>query len=194
MPRPGRQRSIAYLIHRIAVRIEDSINAKARKYRLRIGEIRVLMRLLDYGDLSVGELAERTSIEPSALSHLLRRLEAEGWTARARSAKDSRQVLVSLTERGKKNAATLQPYIREYNQAAESGIKPEKLEDLYSQLETIYANIVRLEVSLHDFPEFDLNAEDNESLETQASRRKPRRQEKKKRFASTGSGRAVARR
>ncbi len=77
------QPSIVYLIHRIAARLEDSINAKARKYRLRIGEIRVLMRILSHGDLNVGQLASMTSIEPSALSHLLRRLVQEGWVTRA---------------------------------------------------------------------------------------------------------------
>jgi DNA-binding MarR family transcriptional regulator len=150
------QPSLAYLIHRIAVRLEDSINAKARKYRLRVGEIRVLMRILNHGDLSVGELAQRTSIEPSALSHLLKRLVEEGWVVRNRNAKDNRLVLVSLTERGRHFAKTLQPYIREYNDAATQGIKAEHLLMLRSQLEKIYDNIMRLESSLHDFPDIDL--------------------------------------
>jgi DNA-binding MarR family transcriptional regulator len=190
MPRPDRQRSIAYLIHRIAVRIEDSINAKARKYRLRVGEIRVLMRILDHGDLTVGEVAEMTSIESSALSHLLRRLDVEGWIRRTRSSKDSRQVLVSLTARGKKFASMLQPYIREYNQAAENGIGSEQLEALYSQLETIYANIVRLEVSLHDFPDFYYDVADNRRVGQRAQTLK----KKKQRFGSEGTrSRIVAR-
>lgn len=155
MPNPDYLPSIVYLIHRIAVRVEDSINAKARKYRLRVGEIRVLMRILSHGDLSVGELAEMTSIEPSALSHLLRRLGAEGWIKRTRGETDNRVVLVRLTERGRKFAATLQPYIGEYNDAATQGIRPDQLLALRSQLEHIYHNIIRLEHSLHDFPEFE---------------------------------------
>ena len=150
------QASIAYLIHRIAVRLEDSINAKARKYRLRIGEIRVLMRILTYGNLSVGRLAEMTSIEPSALSHLLRRLAQEGWVTRNRSAKDNRRVHIQLTERGRNFAQMLQPYIREYNDAATKGIKPNEMIVLRTQLEKIYQNILQLESSLHDFPNFDL--------------------------------------
>lgn len=162
------QPSIAYLIHRIAVRLEESINAKARKYRLRVGEIRVLMRILNYGDLSVGELAQRTSIEPSALSHLLKRLVEEGWVVRNRSAKDNRLVHVSLTERGRHFAKTLQPYIREYNDAATQGIKIEQLLTLRSQLEKIYDNIVRLERSLHDFPDISLHHSTRKRAETRA--------------------------
>jgi DNA-binding MarR family transcriptional regulator len=150
------QPSIAYLIHRIAVRLEDSINAKARKYRLRIGEIRVLMRILAHGALSVGRLAEMASIEPSALSHLLRRLEQEGWVTRTRSTKDNRLVHIDLTERGRDFAETLQPYIREYNDAATLGIKANDLLVLRAQLEKVYQNIVQLESSLHEFPDFDL--------------------------------------
>jgi DNA-binding MarR family transcriptional regulator len=149
------QPSIAYLVHRIAARLEDSINAKARKYRLRIGEIRVLMRILDYGDLSVGRLADMTSIEPSALSHLLRRLAQEGWVTRTRSAKDNRLVHIGLTERGHDFAQTLQPYIHEYEGAVTQGIKADQLAALRAQLEKIYANIVQLESSLHDFPDVD---------------------------------------
>jgi DNA-binding MarR family transcriptional regulator len=164
-PRP----SIAYLIHRIAVRIEDSINAKARKYRLRVSEIRVLMRLLNHGDLSVGQLADMTSIEPSALSHLLRRLHEEGLVSRTRYTKDNRLVFINLTPRGKKFASTLQPHIQEYNSAAEKGIKAEQLEVLYGQLETIYTNIIKLESSLHDFPDFDF--ENPKTKRTERSRK-----------------------
>lgn len=147
------QPSIAYLVHRIAARLEDSINAKARKYRLRIGEIRVLMRILDYGDLSVGRLADMTSIEPSALSHLLRRLAQQGWVTRTRSTRDSRLVHIDLTERGRDFAQTLQPYIHEYEGAVTHGIAAGQLPALRAHLEKIYQNIVRLESSLHDFPD-----------------------------------------
>lgn len=150
------QPSIAYLIHRIAVRLEDSINAKARKYRLRIGEIRVLMRILDHGDLSVGRLADMTSIEPSALSHLLRRLAQGGWVTRTRSAKDNRLVHVGLTERGRDFAQTLQPYIHEYEGAVTQGIAADRRAALRAELEKIYRNIVELESSLHDFPEIEV--------------------------------------
>jgi MarR family transcriptional regulator, organic hydroperoxide resistance regulator len=152
------QPSIAYLIHRIAVRLEDSINAKARKYGLRIGEIRVLMRILSHGALSAGALANMTSIEQSALSHLLRRLTQEGWVTRRRSEKDNRLVHVELTERGRHFAEILQPYIRKYNDAATSGIEAGKMVVLRTQLEQIYRNIVQLDSSLSRFPEINVKS------------------------------------
>lgn len=146
--------SIPYLIHRIAVRIEDSINARARKYGLKVSEIRVLMRLLDHGDMRVGELAELTSLEPSALSHTLRRIGEAGWISRTRAASDNRQVLVSLTAKGKRLARLLHPHIRRYNDVASRDIAPAQLRALRDALDRIYENIAGMQKSVPDFPDF----------------------------------------
>ena len=146
--------SIPYLIHRIAVRIEESINARARKYGLKVSEIRVLMRLLDHGDMRVGELAALTSLEPSALSHTLRRIGEAGWISRTRAASDNRQVLVSLTPKGKRLARLLHPHIRRYNDVASRDIPPAQLRALRDALDRIYDNIAGMQKSVPDFPDF----------------------------------------
>ena len=147
--------SIPYLIHRIAVRIEDSVNARARKYGLKVNEIRVLMRLVEHGDMRVGELAELTSLEPSTLSHTLRRIGAAGWIARNRAATDNRQVLVSLTPKGKRFARLLHPHIRRYNDVASEHISVAELRTLRGALDRIYQNLLGMDKSLPDFPDFD---------------------------------------
>lgn len=146
--------SIPYLVHRIAVRIEDSINAKAKKYGLRIGEIRILMRLLDHGDLSVGELARMTSIEISTLSHILKRMSHNGWITRARHAKDNRSVLASLTDKGRKLAVVLRPYIRRYNDLAVRRIPAADVAHLRDILDRIYENVLSTQDSMPEFPDF----------------------------------------
>ena len=154
MPKSPPEPSIPYLIHRIAVRIEDSVNARARKYGLKVSEIRVLMRLLEHGDMRVGALAERTSLEISALSHTLRRLGEAGWIQRSRAASDNRQVLVSLTAKGKRLARLLHPHIRRYNDVARQGIPAAELRLLRRALDRIYDNIDGMRKSLPDFPDF----------------------------------------
>ena len=146
--------SIPYLIHRIAVRIEESVNARARKYGLKVNEIRVLMRLVEHGDMRVGDLAELTSLEPSTLSHTLRRIGEAGWIARNRAASDNRQVLVSLTPKGKRFARMLHPHIRRYNDVASDKIPASRLRALRQALDTIYRNIAGMDKSLPDFPDF----------------------------------------
>jgi hypothetical protein len=111
-----------------------------------------------------------TSIEPSALSHLLRRLAQGGWVTRTRSAKDNRLVHIGLTERGRDFAQTLQPYIHEYEGAATQGIEDDRLVALRAELEKIYRNIMQLESSLRDFPDIDFDRTQNEDIRTRTNK------------------------
>ena len=50
---------------------------------------------------TVGQLGQALQLESNTLTPLLKRMEAQGLVARARDAKDERQVRVSLTESGR---------------------------------------------------------------------------------------------
>lgn len=50
---------------------------------------------------TVGQLGQVLQLESNTLTPLLKRLEAQGLVARARDAKDERQVRVSLTDAGR---------------------------------------------------------------------------------------------
>lgn len=60
----------------------------------------VMLLLWQEGSTNVGGIGARLGMESSTLSPLLKRLEAAGLVARARSSADERSVTVSLTERG----------------------------------------------------------------------------------------------
>ena len=60
----------------------------------------VLNALRDAATLTIGGLASRLSLEPSTITPLVKRLEAAGLVARARSPHDEREVRVSLTDEG----------------------------------------------------------------------------------------------
>jgi MarR family transcriptional regulator, organic hydroperoxide resistance regulator len=49
----------------------------------------------------VSELGEKLFLESNTLTPILKKLEAQGYVTRQRSAADERQVLVSLTEEGR---------------------------------------------------------------------------------------------
>lgn len=61
-----------------------------------------LRALGEQDGLSVGTVADRLSLEPSTLTPLLKRLEARGLVVRRRNSEDERQVIVSLTEAGRR--------------------------------------------------------------------------------------------
>lgn len=61
----------------------------------------VLMVLWERDGIRVGEIGERLMLETSTLTPLLKRLETLGLVSRARSPQDERQVIISLTQKGR---------------------------------------------------------------------------------------------
>ena len=62
----------------------------------------VLVRLSNASDhtMPMGELAAETRYSPSALSHLIRRLEERGWVKRWLDANDKRRMFAMMTAEG----------------------------------------------------------------------------------------------
>lgn len=60
----------------------------------------VLHALWEQEGRTIGQIAERLSLESSTVTPLVKRLEAAGFLTRARSTADERRVDVRLTERG----------------------------------------------------------------------------------------------
>ena len=72
------------------------------KLTLTYPQFLVLLALSERPEMSVGAVARRLSLEASTVTPLLKRLEARGWVRRERNAADERQVLVSLTDEGRR--------------------------------------------------------------------------------------------
>ena len=51
--------------------------------------------------MPVNDIAKKLYLETNTVTPLLKRMEAEGFIQRTRGAEDARQVIVSLTEKGK---------------------------------------------------------------------------------------------
>ncbi len=62
----------------------------------------VLLALWEEGRVTVGRLCERLQLDSGTLSPLLKRLEANGFVRRERSATDERVVEVALTPAGRR--------------------------------------------------------------------------------------------
>ena len=61
----------------------------------------VMLALWERAPRSLGELADELAMEPSTLSPLVKRLEAQGRVSRARRSDDERVLDIGLTEDGK---------------------------------------------------------------------------------------------
>lgn len=86
-----------YIAHRKTI-------ARYRSFLDRLGltftQYMVLVRLWERDRVSVAEVGRELDLDSGTLTPLLKRLEAKGLVARARSETDERVVLISLTARG----------------------------------------------------------------------------------------------
>ena len=62
----------------------------------------VMMVLWEQDNMPVNDIAKRLYLETNTVTPLLKRMEAEGFIARRKGEKDARQVIVSLTSKGRK--------------------------------------------------------------------------------------------
>ena len=80
------------------------------KLELTYPQYLVMLVLWERDQLTVSEIGERLYLDSATLTPLLKRLEAAGLLDRQRSARDERQVVISLTDQGralKKQAASV---------------------------------------------------------------------------------------
>jgi MarR family transcriptional regulator, organic hydroperoxide resistance regulator len=92
----------------------------------------VLSTLWEQDGLAVSAIAGRLSLESSTITPLVKRLEAAGFLTRKRNARDERQVLVSLTIKGRsleQKTACLTDKLLE-----RSGLTPDQLTKLNEQV------------------------------------------------------------
>lgn len=72
-----------------------------------------LRQLVQHGSMTPGRLAREVSLSPATISGILDRLERRGYITRNRRPEDKRQVLVSVTGRGRELTGQTPPPLHE---------------------------------------------------------------------------------
>jgi len=103
--------------------------------------LQYLVVLWEHDGLNVSEICTRLSLETTTLTPLLKRLEARGLIARARSALDERQVIVSVTAEGRALRTKAKAIPACVAQAME--LSGEEIDGLREQLQTLRASLDR---------------------------------------------------
>jgi MarR family transcriptional regulator, organic hydroperoxide resistance regulator len=86
---------------------------------------------------TVSGLGEKLFLESNTLTPILKRLEAVGYVTRQRSARDERQVVVSLTDAGR----TLREQGLEMDLVAATGLSPEEFRILQKGIAKLRDNL-----------------------------------------------------
>ena len=97
----------------------------------------VFLILWETDGIPVGEICDRLMLDNGTLSPLLKKLEKGGYLERARSEKDDRVVIVSLTEKGRVLQEQAKDVPREVGACL--ALPPEKARALYKLLYELLA-------------------------------------------------------
>jgi DNA-binding MarR family transcriptional regulator len=97
---PPMNRRLTFQVHRVNAKIAQVANPLFRIQQLDLLSSRILVLLLERGEMRVGELVEEMVLPQSTISHQLQRLEKRKLLRRRRVKDDNRAVAVSLTRKG----------------------------------------------------------------------------------------------
>jgi len=97
---PPMNRRLTFQVHRVNAKIAQVANPLFRIQQLDLLSSRILVLLLERGEMRVGELVEEMVLPQSTISHQLQRLEKRKLLRRRRAKDDNRAVAVSLTRKG----------------------------------------------------------------------------------------------
>ena len=142
-PNPDAQisRRLTFLLNRVVSLLVDATAQQFRAYGLSIPAARAMVSLFESGGTAtVGSIAETTSIDLSTVSHILRRLEAQGYVRRGRQKDDNRVVCVVLTAAGGNVGEKCRDASLLHEAVLVRGMRPKQVELLKQALEQVYAN------------------------------------------------------
>jgi len=123
---------LCFSLYAASMAVNRTYKPMLNKLGLTYPQYLVLSTLWEQDELAVSAIADRLSLESSTITPLVKRLEAAGFLTRERNPKDERQVIVSLTAKGRslneKTACLTDTLL------GRSGLTPEQLTRLNGQV------------------------------------------------------------
>jgi len=96
------ERVVFESLRRIVRALDVHSRALLREHRLTGPQLSVLKELARQGPTPIGTLAKRTFLGAPTVTGVVDRLERQGWVARGPGREDRRQVVITITEEGRR--------------------------------------------------------------------------------------------
>ncbi len=100
-----------------------------------------IVSLWEQDNQTVNELSEKLFLEPSTVTPMLKKLEAQGYLTRTRDEKDERVVRIALTEQGRQTRLQAAEYSQLTVQA--SGLDKAQFRNLQREIASLRDNLTR---------------------------------------------------
>ena len=104
-----------------------------------------IVSLWEEDNQTVNELSEKLFLEPSTVTPMLKKLEAQGYLTRTRDEKDERVVRIALTEKGRQTRLHAADYSKLTVQA--SGLEKAQFRKLQQEIASLRDNLTRAAAS-----------------------------------------------
>lgn len=87
--------------YRLITEVEEAMLHSSERLNVSIGEVHLLEKIADAGELSLSELAAALGITRPSATTAVNKLERKGFVEKRRDERDGRMVYVSLTKEGR---------------------------------------------------------------------------------------------
>ena len=122
--------------------LTQAYNPLLSQYGLTYPQYLVLLVLWEKNEQPVNDIAKRLFLETNTVTPLLQRMEKQGLLTRTKGKKDARQMIVSLTRKGKNLQKKLADVPSNMGDAVVcDSVTPETAPDLYRMLDDIIAKL-----------------------------------------------------
>lgn len=102
LPAPTLDGQLCFALYSAGLAMNKVYRKLLRNLDITYPQYLVMLTLWENPSMSVSEIGERLYLDSATLTPLLKRLEAAGFVLRQRSREDERQVVITLTEQGRK--------------------------------------------------------------------------------------------
>ena len=132
-----------YLLNRISHRYYQAIQAELRSVGLTLIQVRTIVVLAAFDELTVKELCVHAIVKQPTMSRVLARMEKEGLVVRGNSTMDQRVRLVRLTEAGRRVFDQIWPVMDRAQDLLFRALSEREREDLVRMLSKVLNQIRR---------------------------------------------------
>lgn len=132
---------LPYLLARTTGRVALAFSATTAELNLTLKMWRVLSVLAEFGELRLRDIAHLTAIDNSTLSRLVSSLHKRRLLARRRSLRNKREVVITLTPKGREHMEMLIPAAVEHFERMTAGIPASDIEITKATLTRIFENL-----------------------------------------------------
>jgi DNA-binding MarR family transcriptional regulator len=138
---PPLQDRISFLVHRINVHLLRITNPMLKRWGVDLTESRLLVALLENGAVPIGEIVRIMALPQSTISHQVKRLEKAGYVIRSVGDRDSRVVIIALTDEGQNVALEANNHSRNVTDQLLAAIGADEVELIRAALKRVDASL-----------------------------------------------------